>query len=108
MLRPWSLLEVHRFFISSLRSVPTRYTKDLVSAKRKILRYGFHLIEENRSTEFIRLGIDANGNYRAELPVGINVIDIYHIGIDSAADLPKKIKITEQGVTRLDIDAGIR
>ena len=68
------------------------------------------VFEENGKTVFIRLGIDANGNYRAELPVGIYVIDINHIGIDSAADLPKKIEITEQGVARLDIDidTGIR
>jgi hypothetical protein len=68
------------------------------------------IFEENGKTEVIRLGIDANGNYRAELPVGIYVVDINHIGIDSAADLPKKIAITEQSVTRLDIDidTGIR
>ena len=68
------------------------------------------VFEENGKTEFVRLKIDANGNYRGELPVGIYVVDINHIGIDSAADLPKKIAITEQGVTRLDIDidTGIR
>ncbi len=68
------------------------------------------VFEENGKTEFIRLGIDAKGNYRAELPVGIYVVDINRIGIDSAADLPKRIEITEQGVTRLDIDidTGIR
>lgn len=68
------------------------------------------VFEENGKTEFIRLGIDGKGNYRAELPVGIYVVDINHIGIDSAADLPKKIVITGEGVTRLDIDidTGIR
>lgn len=68
------------------------------------------VFEENEKTEFIRLGIDAKGNYRTELPVGIYMVDINHIGIDSAADLPKRIEITEHGVTRLDIDidTGIR
>ncbi len=68
------------------------------------------VFEENGKTEFVRLGIDAKGNYRAELPAGSYVVDINHIGIDSAADLPKKIVITAQGVTRLDIDidTGIR
>ncbi len=68
------------------------------------------VFEENGKTEFIRLGIDAKGNYRTELPVGIYVVDINHIGIDSAADLPKRIEITGHGVTRLDIDidTGIR
>ena len=68
------------------------------------------VFEENGKTVFMRLGIDAEGNYRAELPVGIYVVDINRIGIDSAADLPMKIAISEQGVTRLDIDidTGIR
>ena len=68
------------------------------------------VFEENGKTEFIRLGIDAEGNYRTELPVGIYVVDINHIGIDSAADLPKKIVITDQGLIRvdIDIDTGIR
>ncbi len=68
------------------------------------------VFEENGKTDFIRLGIDAKGNYRTELPVGIYMVDINHIGIDSAADLPKRIEITEHGVTRLDIDidTGIR
>jgi hypothetical protein len=60
--------------------------------------------------EFARLRIDANGNYRAELPVGFYVVDINHSGMDTAADLPKEIEITYKGVTRLDIDidTGIR
>ena len=68
------------------------------------------VFEENGKTEFIRLEIDVEGNYRAELPVGIYVVDINRIGIDSAADLPKQIVITEQRETRLDIDidTGIR
>lgn len=68
------------------------------------------VFKENGKTEFARLKIDASGNYRAELPVGTYIVDINHIGIDTAADLPKEIEITHQGVTRLDIDidTGIR
>ena len=68
------------------------------------------VFEEDGKTEYIRVEIDANGNYSANLPVGIYVVDINRIGIDSAADLPKKIEIIEQTVTRLDIDidTGIR
>ena len=68
------------------------------------------VFKEDGKTEFARLKIDASGNYRAELPVGTYVVDINHIGIDMAADLPKEIEITNQGVTRLDIDidTGIR
>jgi len=48
--------------------------------------------------------------YRAELPVCSYVLDINYIVIDTAAGLPKEIEITNQGVTRLDIDidTGIR
>ncbi|GAI81983.1 unnamed protein product [marine sediment metagenome] len=62
------------------------------------------------TTEFTRLTIDDKGNYRGELPVGTYVVDINRIGIDSAKDLPIKIEIINQGVTRLDIniDTGIR
>ena len=68
------------------------------------------VFKEDGKTEFARLKIDASGNYRAELPVGTYVVDINYIGIDMAADLPTEIKITNQGVTKLDIDidTGIR
>lgn len=68
------------------------------------------IFEEDGKREFIRLKIDAKGNYRAELPVGTYVVDINRIGIDSAAGLPKQVEITPQGITRLDIDidTGIR
>jgi hypothetical protein len=68
------------------------------------------VFERDGKTEVARLKIDASGNYRAELPAGTYVVDINHVGIDTAADLPREIDITAQGVTRLDIDidTGIR
>jgi hypothetical protein len=68
------------------------------------------IYKKDGKTEFARLKIDASGFYQAELPVGIYVVDINRIGIDTAAGLPKEIEITHQGVTRLDIDidTGIR
>lgn len=68
------------------------------------------LFEKDGRTEFQRLKIDANGNYRAEVPVGRYVVDINHTGIDTAANLPQEIEIVSQEVTRLDIDidTGIR
>ena len=76
-----------------------------VYAAREIVVY-----KKNGVTEFTRLGIDSNGWYQGELPVGIYVIDINRIGIDSAADLPKEIEIKSNSVTTLDIeiDTGIR
>ena len=76
-----------------------------VYAAREVIVYN-----ENGKTVFTRVSIGPNGSYRAELPVGIYMVDINHLGIDTAADLPKKIKITAQTVTFLDIsiDTGIR
>lgn len=76
-----------------------------VYAAREIVVY-----KKDGKTEFTRLKIDASGNYQAELPVGTYVVDINHLGIDTATDLPRQIDITNQGVTRLDIDidTGIR
>jgi hypothetical protein len=68
------------------------------------------VFEEDGKTEFARLKIDAKGDFRAELPAGTYIVDINHSGIDTAKDLPKEIFITDQGVTKLDIDidTGIR
>jgi hypothetical protein len=76
-----------------------------VYARREIV-----VFEDDGRTEFARLKIDASGNYRAELPVGTYVVDINHLGLDTAADLPREIEISHQGITRLDIaiDTGIR
>ena len=76
-----------------------------VYASREIV-----VFTQNGETEVARLQIDANGNYRAELPVGFYLVDINHAGIDSAAGLPAEIEIKADGVTRLDIDidTGIR
>ena len=76
-----------------------------VYSSREIVVY-----ERDGKTEFARLEIDVSGNYRGELPVGIYVIDINHLGIDSAANLPTEVEITSGGKTQLDIDidTGIR
>ena len=76
-----------------------------VYAAREIVVY-----KKNGVTEFTRLGIDSTGWYQGELPVGVYVIDINRIGIDSAADLPLEIEIRANKVITLDIDidTGIR
>ena len=68
------------------------------------------VFEADGKAELTRLKVDANGDFRAKLPVGTYIVDINHSGIDTAKDLPKEIIITDQGVTRLDIDidTGIR
>ena len=76
-----------------------------VYAARQIVVY-----ERDGSSEFTRLPIDSRGNYRGELPIGIYVIDINRVGIDSAAGLPAQIELTTAATVRLDIDidTGIR
>lgn len=83
--------------------VPTPHPE--VYAAREIV-----VFKENGKTEVTRIKIDATGHYQAELPVGSYVVDINHLGVDSAADLPKQIEIASQLVTTLDIDidTGIR
>jgi len=76
-----------------------------VYAAREIVVY-----KQNGKTEFTRLGIDPTGYYEGELPVGVYVVDINRIGIDSADNLPKMIEIRAGTITTLDIeiDTGIR
>jgi hypothetical protein len=85
------------------QATPT--TSPAVYAAREIVLY-----EEDGETVFVRLQIGADGTYRAELPIGTYVIDINHIGVDSAAGLPTEIEIKKGEPTRLDIDidTGIR
>ena len=76
-----------------------------VYASRQIVIYA-----SDGQTEVARVQIDGKGNYRVELPVGTYVVDINHVGIDMAKELPKTVEIKAGEVTRLDveIDTGIR
>ena len=76
-----------------------------VYAAREIVIY-----KKNGVTEVTRLEIGPDGVYRSELPVGVYVVDINRLGIDSADGLPKEITIAAGAVFRLDIDidTGIR
>ena len=76
-----------------------------VYAAREIVVY-----KKNGVGEFTRLEIGPTGWYQGKLPVGIYVIDINRIGIDSADNLPIKIEI-KAGMTitlNIEIDTGIR
>ena len=68
------------------------------------------VVRERDGKEIVRLTIDAEGNYRGELPVGTYVVDINHLGIDSAEGFPMTVEIVPDQVTRIDvdIDTGIR
>ena len=68
------------------------------------------VFNESVSVEVVRIQIDSDGNYRAELPAGEYVVDINHSGIDSAAGLPATVVIEPGSTVQLDIDidTGIR
>ena len=76
-----------------------------VYATRQIVIYA-----QDGQTEVARVQIDAKGNYRVELPVGTYLVDINHVGIDVAKELPKTVEIVGGEIARLDvdIDTGIR
>ena len=76
-----------------------------VYASRQIVVYA-----QDGQTEVARVQIDGQGNSRVELPVGTYVVDINHVGVDMAKELPKTVEIVAGQVTRLDveIDTGIR
>ena len=76
-----------------------------VYSAREIVVY-----KKNGVTEFTRLEIGATGGYQGELSVGIYVIDVNRLGIDSADNLPLEITIIANKTTTLniDIDTGIR
>ena len=62
------------------------------------------VVREHDGKEVARLEIDAEGNYRGEFPVGSYVVDINHVGIDSASGFPKVVEIFANQVTRADVD----
>lgn len=76
-----------------------------VFAGRKVV-----IFDGKGKRELQQVAIQDDGNYQVELPVGVYVVDINHLGIDHAAGLPKEIEIMANQVTELDIDidTGIR
>lgn len=81
-----------------------------VFAARKLLIYddsGKHLVRE---VYFTQIGNGATGYYTAQLAPGTYTIDINHMGMDTADNLPEKITVAaDETITiDVDIDTGIR
>ena len=81
-----------------------------VFSARKIVIYdesGKNLVRE---VYFTQIGQGATGYYTAQIAPGTYVVDINHLGIDRAANLPQKISVSaDETVTiDVDIDTGIR
>jgi len=81
-----------------------------VFSARKLIIYdesGKNLVRE---VYFTQIGQGATGYYTAQIGPGTYVVDINHVGVDSAANLPVKITVTgDETVTiDVDIDTGIR
>ena len=81
-----------------------------VFQERKLIIYdesGENLVRE---VYFTQIGNGATGYYTAQIGPGTYVVDINHLGVDTAANLPVKITVTgDETVTiDVDIDTGIR
>jgi hypothetical protein len=81
-----------------------------VFQERKLIIYdesGKNLVRE---VYFTQIGNGATGYYTAQIGLGTYVVDINHLGVDTAANLPVKITVTgDETVTiDVDIDTGIR
>ena len=74
-----------------------------VYATRQMVIYA-----EDGRTEVTRVQIDAQGNYRVTLPMGAYVVDVNHVGIDVAKELPKTVEIAGGETTRLDMEVDTR
>lgn len=81
-----------------------------VFSARKLMIYdasGKHLVRE---VYFTQIGTGATGYYAVQIAPGTYTVDINHLGIDTAANLPQKITVSaDETVTiDVDIDTGIR
>jgi hypothetical protein len=63
-----------------------------------------------REVYFTQIGQSAMGYYTAQVAPGTYVIDINHLGMDTAENLPLKITVTADETVTIDvnIDTGIR
>jgi hypothetical protein len=73
-------------------------------------QYEILIYAQDGRTEVARARIDSGGDYRVTLGVGTYIVNINRQGISHGIDLPQKVTISSQQVTRLDIqiDTGIR
>ena len=81
-----------------------------VFAARKLIIYdesGKNLVRE---VYFTQIGQGATGYYTAQLAPGTYVVDINHLGMDRADNLPQKISVSADETVTIDvnIDTGIR
>lgn len=88
-----------------IEGVPEPTPAPEVYAAREIV-----IFTPDGAIEVARAKIDAQGDYRIELPMGTYLVDINHAGIDTAKELPQMVEIVGGQVKRLDvaIDTGIR
>jgi len=81
-----------------------------VFQERKLIIYDESGTRMVREVYFTQIGQGATGYYTAQIGPGTYVVDINHLGVDTAANLPVKITVTgDETVTiDVDIDTGIR
>jgi hypothetical protein len=81
-----------------------------VFATRKLIIYDESGKKLVREVYFTQIGQGATGYYTAQIAPGTYVVDINHLGMDSAANLPVKITVVDDETVTIDvdIDTGIR
>ena len=77
---------------------------------RKVVVYNQSQTKIVKTIDLTQIAQSSKASYSTQLKPGRYVVDINHIGIDSASEVPKKVEIKPgQTVTvDIDIDTGIR
>lgn len=81
-----------------------------VFSERKLIIYDESGNNQVREVYFTQIDQGATGYYTAQIAPGTYVVDINHLGIDQAANLPQKITVSADETVTIDvhIDTGIR
>ena len=81
-----------------------------VFSSRKLMIYDESGKKLVREVYFTQIGQGNTGYYTAQIAPGTYTLDINHLGIDTADNLPQKITVSEDETVTIDIniDTGIR
>ena len=81
-----------------------------VFSARKLMIYDASGKRLVREVYFTQIGTGATGYYTAQIAPGTYTVDINHLGIDTADNLPQKITVSADETVTIDvnIDTGIR
>lgn len=77
---------------------------------RKVVIYNKSKTRRLKMIDLTQIAQSSKASYSIQLRPGAYIVDINHIGIDSASGLPKKVEIkpAQTVIVDIDIDTGIR